>query len=149
MSYSIDDTQPGAPFQGDPLNLRPTLHPEDDRPARGGSCLLNVLIVGMLLAVALAIVALSGAAGWTAGQREANTNATATQNSAINDQLQRLPGDIAGGNEVLVRARLDWLATQTPGVPGVGDFMMTATAQHENSVPTATPPASPTPGTPG
>src|SRR5664279_3348058 len=127
MSYSIDDTQPGAPFQGDPLNLRPTLHPEDDRPARGGSCLLNVLIVGMLLAVALAIVALSGAAGWTAGQREANANATATQNSAINDQLQHIPGDIACGNVVLFDVRMGWLATQTPGVPGMGDLFVTAT----------------------
>ena len=41
--------------------------------------------------------------------------------------------------------RLRWLATQTPGVAGIGDYIMTATALYQNSLPTATPPASPTP----
>ena len=148
MSYSIDDTQPRSPFEGDPINLKPTLQPDDEGGPRGGSCLLNVVIGGMVLLVAVAIVALAGAAGWTSGQREANTHATATQNSAINDQLQRIPSDVESGNTVLLDARVRWLATQTPGVPGVGDFVMTATALYLKTLPTATPQVTATPEAP-
>ena len=145
MSYSIDDTQPRSPFEGDPINLRPTLQPDDEGGPRGASCLLNVIIGGMVLAVAVVIVALAGAAGWTSGQREANGHATATQNAAINDQLQRIPADVDSGNTVLLDARVRWLATQTPGVPGVDGFVMTATALYLNTLPTATPEVTNTP----
>ena len=144
MSSSIHDTQPKSPFKGVPENLKPTINPEEDSAPRGG-CLMTGLIVGGLLLFAVLIVALAGAAGWTQGQRLANTNATATQNAAINDQLQRIPGDIESGNLVLLDTRLRWLATQTPGVSGIGDYMMTATALYSNSLPTATLSASPTP----
>jgi tetratricopeptide (TPR) repeat protein len=144
MSYSIDDTQPRSPFEGDPINLRPTLQPDEEGDPRGSSCLLNVVIIGMVLLVAVAIVALAGAAGWTSGQREANTHATATQNAAINDQLQRIPSDVDSGNTVLLDARVRWLATQTPGVPGVGDYVMTATALYLKILPTPTPQATAT-----
>nr|MBA3870724.1 hypothetical protein [Anaerolineae bacterium] len=53
----------------------------------------------------------------------------------ISDQLNRIPGDIASKNLVLLKARLDYLITLTPGVPGVLDFAQTATAI---SIPTAT-----------
>ncbi len=79
--------------------------------------MLTAVIGGMLLLVAVAIVALSGAAGWTSGQREANTHATATQNAAINEQVGRIPDDVESGNTVLLDARVRWLATQTPGSP--------------------------------
>ncbi len=144
MSYSIDDTQPKTPFQGDPINLKPTIRP-DDEPAPRGGCLLNVLVIGMMGVVALAIVLLAGAAGWTSGQRLANTNATATQNASINEQLAHLPDDVNASNLVLLDARLRWLATQTPGIPGVGDWMQTATALYLNAQPTATPQATATP----
>ena len=57
----------------------------------------------MLVVVAVAIVALSGAAGWTSGQREANTNATATQNAAIDEQMAHIPGDIGSSNLAAAR----------------------------------------------
>jgi hypothetical protein len=146
MSYSLDDTQPGSPFKDDPVNLKPTINPEDGTPARGG-CLPITLIGGLLVFVAVLIVALSAAAGWTAGQREANTNATATQAFAINEQLQRVPAEIASGNLAMLDVRLRWLATQTPGVPGINEFAMTATALYEFSLPTPTPEVTPAPET--
>ncbi len=143
MSYSIDDTQPRSPFGDDPANLRPTINPGDE-PSRRGSCLLTGVIGGMLLLVAVAIVALAGAAGWTSGQREAGVHATATQNAAISEQLERIAGDVESGNTVLLDARVRWLATQTPGVVGVDGYMMTATALYFNTLPTATPTPAPT-----
>jgi hypothetical protein len=137
MSYSIDDTQPRSPFEGDPINLQPTIRP-DDEGGRSGSCLLNVVIGGMVLLVAVAIVALSAAAGWTYGQREANTHSIATQNAAVGDQVQRIQSDVDSGNTVVLKARIDWLATQTPGVPGIENYVMTATALYLNLLPTAT-----------
>ncbi len=145
MSYSVDDTQPVVPFEGEPLNLQPTIEPGDVPPPRSGGCLLSGLIAGMLIFVAVAIVALSAAAGWTAGQREANGNATATQNAAIDEQMQHIPADIASSNLPMLDTRLRWLATQAPDIPGVSDFMATATALYQSSLPTATPLASPTP----
>ena len=144
MSYSIDDTQPGSPFEGDLSAMKPTIHPDEESSRRGG-CLMNGLVVVVIVLVALTIVGLSAAAGWTSGQRIANTNATATQNFYVNEQLQHIPSDLAEGNLAMVDIRLRWLATQTPGVPGIGDFMGTATAAYQNSLPTATPTATATP----
>jgi hypothetical protein len=104
-----------------------------------------VIIIGMVLIVALAIVALAGAAGWTSGQREANSHAVATQNAAVSEQLQHIAADVDSGNTVLLDARIRWLATQTPGVPGVADYMMTGTAMYLNTLPTATPLVTETP----
>jgi hypothetical protein len=158
MTYSVDDTQPGAPapasgqapnpFQGDPINLRPTINPEDDggRPPRGG-CLMPGFVALILLGVAVAIVALSALAGWTSGTREANANASATRNFEINEQVQFIPGDVQSGNTVLLDARVRWLATLTPGVPGMNDYIMTATAVYLNTLPTATLPVTATPET--
>ncbi len=142
MSYSIDDTQPRSPF-GDEANLKPTINPDDDGPRRGG-CLISGLIGGMLLLVAVAIVALAAAAGWTSGQREAGVHATATQNAAISEQVERIASDVESGNTVLLDARVRWLATQTPGIAGVDGYMMTATALYFNALPTATATPSPT-----
>ncbi len=144
MSYSIDDTQPRSPFHDDPANLTPTIRPDEEGTRRGG-CLMTGLIGGLLLLFAIAIVALSGAAGWTSGQREANVHATATQNSAISEQVQRIAGDVESGNTVLLDARVRWLATQTPGIAGVDGYVMTATALYLNTLPTATPQMTATP----
>lgn len=148
MSDTLDDTQPRplTPFGGDLKDLKLTIQPEDeDAPPPRGSCLVTGLIGALMLVVALAIVGLSAAAGWTAGQREANTNATATRSGQINEQLQHIPSDIADGNLSMLDIRIRWLATQTPGVPGVSDLMGTATALYESAQPTATPPATATP----
>ncbi len=146
MSYSLDDTQPRKAFEGDLRDLQPTIHPEDDdAPPPRGSCLLNGLIVTVMLGIALAIVGLSAAAGWTAGQREANSNATATRSSEINEQLQHIPADIADGNFSMLDIRIRWLATQTPGVAGITELMATGTAVFLTAQPTPTLAATPTP----
>ncbi|HVU10899.1 MAG TPA: hypothetical protein VHD90_06455 [Phototrophicaceae bacterium] len=141
MSYSLEDTQPRAPFEGDPINLTPTIRPEDS--GSRGSCLVTVLVIAMLLAVAVVIVALSGLAGWTSGQRTANTNATATQNAAISDQFNHLPSDIAAQNLPIIDARLRWLETQAPSLPDLNGYVMTATALYNLALPTATPTPAP------
>jgi hypothetical protein len=126
------------------MDLQPTLSP-DEEPPRRGSCLLNGIIIALLGVISLTIVGLSAAAGWTAGQREANTHATATRSSEISEQLRRIASDVAGGNVSMVDIRIRWLATQTPGIPGINDLMVTATALYQNSLPTPTIPPTATP----
>ncbi|MCI0351305.1 MAG: hypothetical protein L0Z53_17925, partial [Acidobacteriales bacterium] len=107
-------------------------------------CGMMGLIGGLMLLIALIIVALSGAAGWTAGQREANVNATATQNASVNEQLQHIPQDIASGNIVLLNVRLNYMLTVAPNAPGLAELMQTATALYIARQPTITPTPSPT-----
>src|SRR5690606_11698582 len=85
------------------------------------------------------------AAGWTSGQRQAQTFATATQQGVIQDQISRIPGDVASGNTVLLNARVQFLATLTPAVAGLDDLMSTATAVYLNTLPTETPQPTATP----
>ncbi len=137
MTYEIqlDDTQPrviniqpGVPFSGDDEEVTPN----------GPGCRMIGLITFVLLLMSLAIVALSAAAGWTSGQREANTIATQTQNFAINEQIERIPTDIEMNNLVFLDARLQYLATLTPGVFGIEQLILTGTALYEANQPTAT-----------
>jgi hypothetical protein len=160
MSYftSPDDTQPRRPSA---QNRPPKYNPEDapfappevrsprystgssgylEPPApprgMGGCAALAVLLA--LAAAAVVIVALAGLAGWTSGQRQAAIYATATQNAAIQEQWSRIPGDIDMGNTVLLEARIRFLETLTPGVPGVMELWTTATALAERLNPTQT-----------
>lgn len=137
MIQNLDDTQPRPAMTDNPIDLTPTLDPENPR-RRGTGCGFQALIVGVLLIFALLIVGLAAAAGWTSGQRTANRNATATARAAIQEQLDYIPNDIAEGNLVLLDTRLRWLATITPGVSGLGELSSTATAMYENALPTAT-----------
>jgi hypothetical protein len=143
---ALDDTQPNRPIV---LPSTGAPAPEQggfaDEGERGPGCGLMGVVGLIVAAFALAIVALAGAAGWTAGQREANGLATATQNAAIREQIDRIPADIASGNIVLLDTRIRFLATLTPGVPGIGDFAATATALYLTQLPTAT--ATPAPPT--
>lgn len=125
---NLDDTQP----------VRPVMVMPDEEEPRSGTpgCLVWGLIGLMVIGFAGLIIVLAGYAGWTQGQRIAQTNATATTNAVIADQVNRLPGDLNSKNQVLVKARLDYLLTLTPAVPGAMDFALTATAI---SIPTATP----------
>jgi tetratricopeptide (TPR) repeat protein len=93
---------------------------------------------------ALLIVLLAGVAGWTSGQRVADTNATATRSADINDQMGRIPGDVASSNIEILEARIKYLATLTPAVPGLADVMQTATAVYLAHQPTPTAPPPPT-----
>jgi hypothetical protein len=150
MTYtpSLDDTQPRRPIPDEPPPVEK--RNAEDEGSGGPGCLIYVVALGLLFVIALVVVALSGAAGWTSGLREASTNATATQNAVISEQLERIPGDIASGNTVLLEARLRALVTLTPGVAGLPEIASTATALFEQVNATATPEPTreitPTPG---
>lgn len=144
---SLDDTQPRPPVQVDDTQpQRPivTPPPPDEPPHEGPGCLLwgCISLFGMVFAVVIVIMA--GAAGWTAGQREASSIATATQSAAIADQLNRIPQELERGSLELANTRLRWLAQLTPGVESVPQLVATATAVYIQRQPTATPTPSPT-----
>lgn len=137
----LDDTQPNAPFSDEILT--PTINPEAEEGGRGG-CGIQFAIVAILLLFAIAIVALAGLAGWTNGQREGSRLLSVTRSAAIDEQLRSVSDDVANANLVLLSVRIEWLATQTPGVAGLGDIMATGTALYMNNLPTATPTVTPT-----
>lgn len=136
--FSPDDTQPVRPEQVDHELFDP------EPPARGPGCFTYGLLGIAILGFMLLIIALSGFAGWTSGQRIAQVNGTATQNAAINEQLNRIAADVSSGNTVLLQARLNYLLTLAPGVPDLSTIIQTATALYQNNLPTSTPPPSPT-----
>lgn len=144
---SPDDTQPRALFrveqQGEPPLIAPPT--DDNQPASGPGCLVLGVVGAVMLGCALLVALMAGAAGWTSGQQIARANATATQHAQIADQLDRIPGDIASGNVVMLEARLRFLATLTPGVAGIPELLQTATAVASQLQPTATATATPTP----
>ncbi len=129
---NLDDTQPVKPIM---------VMPEDEPRSGAPGCLVIGLVGLMVIGFAGLIIALAGFAGWSSGQRIAQANATATTNAVISDQISRIPNDIASKNQVLLKARLDYLLTLTPAVPGVAEFVQTATAI---SLPTTTPTPMPT-----
>ncbi|MBZ0285984.1 MAG: hypothetical protein K8I30_00110 [Anaerolineae bacterium] len=143
---SHEKTQPKSPFKVPPQPEPPLIDPEADTRRQGG-CMLYGLIGTLILGLALVIVLLAAAAGWTSGQRLAQEYATATQNAEILDQLGRIPGDVSSRNTVMLNARLQYLVTLTPGVSGLPEVIQTATALYQGLEPTATltPAASPSP----
>jgi len=145
---SPDDTQPRAPFKVQPEREPPLIPPpadDDDQGAGGPGCLLLGVVGAALVGCAALVALMAGAAGWTSGQQIARANATATQSAQIADQLNRIPGDVASGNTVMLEARIRFLATLTPGVPDIPALMQTATAVYIQRQPTATPTPTPTP----
>lgn len=154
MSTS-DDTQPRANFR-DPSPERDTQesaavraqladqHLDEGGPTGPGCFVWGLLsLVGM--GCSLVIVILAATAGWTEGHRVANATASATLAQGINEQLRRIPTDVANGNQRNVMIRLEFLATFTPGVLGVPALRMTATALHINSLSTESPALTDTP----
>lgn len=138
MSFA-DDTQPRMDAVTPSRGIPPVEVEPEAEDSGGPGCLLWGIVGVVGLGFAVAIVLLSGAAGWTAGQRQANTLATATQQAEIQAQLDHIPQDIDSGNMVLLNARLQFLATQTPAVPGLELLMQTATAVYLDAQPTVTP----------
>lgn len=133
---SLEDTQPTIPITEPSAFIRPE---EEETPvAEGPGCAIWGLIGVLVVGFALVIVLLAALAGWTSGQRTAQANATTTQSAAINEQLNRIPGDLASGNLELANARLQFLATLTPGVAGLPNLVQTATAVYLTRQPTAT-----------
>jgi hypothetical protein len=138
-----DDTQPRSPFKTPPHVPVVTVQPPDDEtelePVRSGpGCLVWGLMSVVGVGFALLIIILAVLAGWSSGQRVAQTNATATQNAAINEQFIHIPTDVSSGNQILINARIQYLIVLTPGVPGMNDIILTATAVSINNQPTAT-----------
>lgn len=128
---SSDDTQPRSPFN--------KVEPPDDGPENNGpGCLVWGFLVLVIMGVAVLIIALSAFAGWSSGQRVAQGNGTATQSAVISDQLTRIPVDVSGGNQTLLGRRIEYLATLTPGVPGLDTIIQTATAVYLSGQPTPT-----------
>jgi tetratricopeptide (TPR) repeat protein len=137
---SQEKTQPKSPFKTPPVPAEPPFIDPEAEPVRSGpGCALYGIIGVLAIGFALAIVLLAGAAGWTSGQRLAQEYATATQNAAITDQISRIPGDVSSRNSVMLNARIEFLATLTPGVPGMAEVMQTATALFNELQPTITP----------
>lgn len=155
MTQSPFDNEPQTPFDDRPYSAAKEILPDDDDlisngddsglPPGGPGCGMQTMVILLLVAFALVIVGLAAAAGWTTGQREANIYATATRSAAISEQLAHIPSDIASGNSVLLDTRIRFLATLTPGVPGLAEIAVTATALYDALQPTATLTPSPTP----
>ncbi len=156
MTQSSFSSDPNSPFDDRPISAAREILPDDDdrplgpayddgpEPPAGPGCGMQTLVLLLLAGFALVIVGLAGAAGWTTGQREANVYTTATRSAVIAEQLAYIPGDVASGNSVLLDTRIRFLATLTPGVPGLADIAVTATALYDSIQPTVTPTPSPT-----
>jgi tetratricopeptide (TPR) repeat protein len=140
---SLDDTQPKSPFRQQTTGAFISPEPE----ASSSGCALWGVIAAFGVLLALAIVGLAAAAGWTSGVRIAQGNATATHQADIDAQILQISTDVAGGNQTLLVIRLAYLATQTPGIQQVAQLQQTATALYFTSQPTATPTATSTPET--
>jgi hypothetical protein len=158
MSANLDDTQPRSPFKNPPAvepfrrleSEQPFTYAEEPDapeppPRRGPGCLPMAVIGLIALGFAGMIVLLAGFAGWTTGQRSVQANATATRSAVIAEQVARFPADAASANTFIMERRLAFLATLTPGVPGVAEMASTATAVFLSAQPTATLPATATP----
>ncbi len=150
-----DDTQPRSPFQGEapPQGTYPPPQvgyqqeppPPYNDGVQGPGCFIWGIVGSVILVLGLAIVGLSGAAGWTSGVSTAEENATATVSRRIAQQFEQIPTDIAAGNREVLQFRLDYLFGVTPGVQGLTEIQQTATQLAVNLVPTITPTATITP----
>jgi hypothetical protein len=142
----MTDLQPQSPtpYDDHPISAAKEIIPDEelaqysDNAPRSGGCGITVLLLGTVALFGLIIVGLAAAAGWTSGQREASVRLTSTQSAAINAQIAHIPEDIASGNLVLLDARLRYLATITPAVSGINDYIATGTALYQTLQPTAT-----------
>jgi hypothetical protein len=137
---SSDDTQPRKPF-----TVQAPSEGYEEPASSGPGCLVWGLIGTLIMGLAVLIIALSGFAGWSSGQRIAQSNGTATQSAVISDQLTHIPVDVSSNNQTLLGKRIEYLATLTPAVSGLDAIIQTATAVYLNGLPTATPPPTATP----
>ncbi len=142
MVYPEAMDQESTPPRGmPPVGRRDTRPPRERR-----GCGMMGLLIGLIALFGVLIVALAGAAGWTAGKREASAHRTATQEVTIREQFDRLPAEIAACNTVLVQTRVDYLIAI--GASQGNDLAATATALAINCQPTATPTFTPTESAP-
>ncbi|MFW5748824.1 MAG: hypothetical protein ACOCYT_04340 [Chloroflexota bacterium] len=124
------------PADYEPGRVMPGGRPPDVEGPAGPGCVLwaVVLLIGGLLAVM--IVVLAGAAGWTEGQRIAERNTQATLADFAGRQLSAIETNVTNLNSVQLATRIAFLATRTPGVPQVPALYETATAVNANATAT-------------
>lgn len=141
----LDDTQPVRPVRPPVSGAEPydgtLLDPDGEMledEGGGVGCGISVLLLGIIGLFALVIVGLSATAGWTAGQRSASINATATSASDLQHQIDLVSADIASENYERADIRLRYLATQAPALPSLPQLMQTGTALFLTRQPTAT-----------
>lgn len=146
MNYDSnqEDTRPQPAIARETVEMTPGVVYGGAQERRSGCGMSALLLAGFAL-LALLIVGLATAAGYATGQREGAGFATATQAGVIIDQLNRIPQDIADRNTALLGARLEFLATLTPGIAELDAFIPTATALAQSLLATATPEATMTP----
>lgn len=148
----LDDTQkmravtvtdsPPTPVSGmPPVDMATLLNPEEEyeETASGMGCGLSFMLLAVIGFFALAIVGLSGTAGWTSGQRTAQQSTTATANAEIDHQLGLIARDITDGNYSLADIRIAYLATEAPYLAQLPQLLTTGTALYLTSQPTITP----------
>lgn len=141
---AMDDTQPNRPID---FPARPThfiaIEDEEDNDSPG--CLVWAGVFLFTLLLAGGVVFMAGFAGWNEGLRVAVNNATATQNSDILTQCERIPQDLQNGNLGLAERRFESLNVFAPPPPCVAQYAPTATAVYLQSLPTPTPTPTETP----
>jgi hypothetical protein len=121
------DLASGLNDQTQPRHAEP-----DDDGLRGPGCIIWTLVMIFGGLIALAIVVLAGAAGWTDGQRIAERNIQSTSAAFAERQLPAIETNVADLNDVLLATRIAFLETQTPGIPQVNALQVTATAVSMN-----------------
>ncbi|MCL4255740.1 MAG: hypothetical protein KJ043_18430, partial [Anaerolineae bacterium] len=134
-----DDTKPRVIVSNYYGSVPPPDDTDSDDPVpegdvRGPGCLIWAIMIPLILLLGVIIVVMAGAAGWTEGQKVANTDATATQAEFINETLRRIPTDVFLQNDYNFQLRLNALAQMTPGVPQVPELQITATALIQQQV---------------
>lgn len=146
-----DDTRPKSPLKDRLLTPPaadtqpvPVVRGADDLPGPG--CAVLLLLGVIAVALAALMIVLSATAGWTQGSQMAQVNATGTMGGQIAEQCGAIPNEIANNNEIVLQARIAWLATLTPAPECLPLYVPSATALHDRNHPTAaaTPTLTPT-----
>jgi tetratricopeptide (TPR) repeat protein len=99
---------------------------------------------GILICVVLAALAISGAGGYFAGERQRGQNATATTAAEIDLQYELSQDNMQAGDYPLAAKRLRWLVSVAPDYPGAKDALAQVEALLNQ---TATPPPTIAPST--
>lgn len=138
-----DDTRPKSPLKDRLItppaaDTQPVPVVRDAPDLPGPGCAVMLLLGVIALALAALMIVLSATAGWTQGSQMAQVNATETMRGQIAEQCGALPNEIANNNEVVLQARIAWLATLTPAPDCLPVYVPSATALYDRNRPTAT-----------
>jgi tetratricopeptide (TPR) repeat protein len=115
------------------------IQPEDEEPDNSPGCIVWGLVGVFMVLLGFATVFMAIVAGWNDGLRVAVGNATATKNSDISTQCERIPSDLVAGNVGLANQRLQSLLQLTPSVPCIATVAPQLTAYAITLTPQITP----------